>query len=56
MHIINHKSDLTPKASVESGAYSGIGHSRLPNKVKGRVSDYRRSQNGMAVCKCHINF
>lgn len=56
MHIINPKSDLTPKASIDSCVKSGVNHSRIPVKTRGRSENYRRSQNGMAVCKCHINF
>lgn len=55
MHITNPKSDLTPKASIECGAKSGSNHSRIPVKVRGRSEDYRRSQSGIAECKCHIN-
>ena len=55
MHIINPKSDLTPKASIECGAKSSVNHSRIPVSVRGRSEDYRRSQSGIAECKCHIN-
>lgn len=53
MHIINPKSDLTPKSSVEGGVKSSVNHSRIPVSVRGRSQDPRRSQSGIAECKCN---
>lgn len=48
MHIINPKSDLTPKVAIKCGAKSGAGHSRIPAKQASR-----RSQRGVTECNCH---
>ena len=55
MHIINPKSDLTPKSNVETGVKSSVNHSVIPVKVSGKQKHWRKTNSGIAECKCYIN-